>query len=310
MKTNYLNTAAVFTKISIIWIALAILMLNLFSCKDEPEDLPNLIEEGITGSLLWKFTDDNVLTISGRGEMLNYGYDYDSDSNWINTPWYSYRDVIKTVVIDNGVTSIGDHAFEECLKLKSITIPNGVISIGDYAFWKCFKLTNISLPNSITSIGTCAFVNCFGLTSITIPNSVTSIGTCAFYNCYGLTDIIMSSNVTSVEEGTFFNCYGLISIIIPNGVKNIDGSAFNLCSSLKNITISNSVTNIGNLAFYGCPEVTEITVKATTPPAVFNSRSFYYVNRAIPVYVPQESLELYKNADVWKEFTNLQGKVF
>ena len=93
------------------------------------------------------------------------------------------------VIISQGVTSIGEHAFRWCESLTLITIPNGVTSIGDSAFSGCKSLTSITIPNSVTSIGKSAFFWCGSLTSITIPNSVTSIGEDAFSGCVSLKSI-------------------------------------------------------------------------------------------------------------------------
>ena len=96
-----------------------------------------------------------TLTISGTGDMYSY-------SNDPNRPWHNYRTSIKKVEIDNGVTSIGYHAFDGCTGLTSVTIPNSVTSIGDYAFYNCNRLTSVTIPNSVTSIGSYAFYGCSG----------------------------------------------------------------------------------------------------------------------------------------------------
>ncbi|MBP8593681.1 MAG: leucine-rich repeat domain-containing protein [Ruminococcus sp.] len=120
------------------------------------------------------------LTISGTGAM----YDYNGTN-----PWNGYNDNITSVVIENGITSIGELAFYSCKGLTSITIPDSVKSIGFGAFYDCTDLTSITLPDSVTSIGESAFQECTSLTSITIPDSVESIGIDAFYNCTGITDV-------------------------------------------------------------------------------------------------------------------------
>ena len=248
----------IFAKTSVVWVALAIFTLNMSSCKDE---LPKIIEEGITGSLSWKLTDDGILTISGLGEMLDYRFDF--ETRLTNTPWYPYQDIIKTVIIDNGITSIGDWAFYSCSSLKTITIPNSVTSIGNQAFACCYSLTDITLPNSITNIVHHTFAYCSGLTEITIPNSVEYIGHWAFYECSGL----------------------------------------------KTVVIGNGIIEIGERAFYACSALMEMTVKAVTPPYCIAGHDIFRGVQNIPVYVPQGSLQTYKNASVWGRF-NLQGKVF
>ena len=130
------------------------------------------IDSGTCGSTLtWKLTTDSTLTISGSGAMD----DYESYPNFNYAPWYSYRNTIRTIVIDNGVTTIGDEAFEDCGNLITVTLPNSLVSIGKSAFGWCTRLNPITLPNSLISIGDMAFSNCYRFTSITIPYNVTHI---------------------------------------------------------------------------------------------------------------------------------------
>jgi hypothetical protein len=141
---------------------------------------------------------------------------------------------------------------------------------------------NTIIPNSVTSIGNHAFYGCSGLTSITIPNSVTSIGDCAFDGC----------SMTSIE--------------IPNSVTNIGDWAFGWCSDLTLVIFGNSVSYIGKSAFCGCRKIASITCKAITPPTC-GSEAFDKISTSIPVYVPAESVNAYKNATEWKKFTKIQA---
>ena len=197
-------------------------------------DCDTVFEKGYTywneGNLTWKLDADGTLTISGTGAMKNYDYN-DNPS-----PVYNNSNV-KKVVIEDGVTSIGNSAFNECISLTSITIPDSVTSIGTYAFSGCRSLTSITIPDSVTSIGAYAFQSCSNLTSITIPDSVTSIGASAFNSCSGLT-----------------------SITIPDSVTSIGNFAFSYCISLTSITIPDSVTSIGSYAFYNCKNLTTISL--------------------------------------------------
>ena len=115
--------------------------------------------EGNNGdNLTWILDDEGVLTISGTGAMASW--------NWKGSPWYANKDKIESVVIEDGVTSIGANAFDGCSGLTSITIPSSVTSIGEYTFYGCSGLTSITIPNSVTSIGTSAFSGCSGLTRV------------------------------------------------------------------------------------------------------------------------------------------------
>ena len=153
-------------------------------------------------NLTWSLDNEGTLTISGTGEMNNYVYFYDSDIG------KGYRQSIKRVVIEEGVTSIGDNAFTtNCRGITDVTIPDSVTSIGESAFEGC-ALTSINLPEGVTSIGPGAFMDC-KLTSINLPDSVTSIGGNAFTNC-ALKSVTIPRNVSSIGKKAF-NSYDLES---------------------------------------------------------------------------------------------------
>ena len=233
-------------------------------------------------------TSTGVLTISGTGKMTDYYYS-------TNSPFYDNAS-IKSVVIESGVTSIGDFVFGDCTSLKSVTIPNSVTSIGYMAFDNCTSLKSVTIPGTVTSIGKHAFCQCSSLLSIEvsdnnknyssfdgvlfnkdktelitypagkpndtyeIPNSVTSIGEWAFEYCESLTDITIPNSVTNIGDFAFEYCESLTDITIPNSVTSIDYAAFCHCTSLKSVTIPDSVTSIGNAAFSGCTSLTGVKI--------------------------------------------------
>jgi uncharacterized protein YjdB len=230
---------------------------------------------GTTGQLIWSL-DGGALTIIGSGAMPNY---YSS-----SIPWYSYRSIITTVNIQDGVTTIGSVAFYGCSSLTSITIPNSVTTIGDYAFEGCTGLTSITIPNSVTTIGERAFYGCSSLTSITIPNSVTTIGDYAFNGCSSLTSITIPNSVTTIESYAFYVCTSLTSITIPESVTTIGGSAFSGCTSLTSVTIPNSVTTIGDYAFAGCTSLTSITIGNSV--TTIGNNAFYGCSSLTSITIP------------------------
>ena len=187
--------------------------------------------------------------------------------NMFSNPLYYARHLysdenteIKELVIPDGVTSVGGHAFEDCRELISVTIPNSVISIEEYAFAACKGLTSVTIPNSVASIGYGAFSDCSGLTSVNIPNSVKKIGDHAFNGCSGLTSVTIPDSVTSIGSFAFYVCSGLTSVTIPNSVKKIGNYAFGYCKGLTSVTMSDSVASIGDKAFYNCYKLTSITI--------------------------------------------------
>ena len=203
-------------------------------------------------NVTWEYNSTSkTLTISGTGAMKDYNSAPD---------WSTYKQNIEKIVIDSGVTSIGNSAFSSCSSLTSVTIPNSVTSIGDSAFSSCSSLTSVTIPNSVTSIGDSAFSSCSSLTSVTIPEGVTSIGNTTFFNCSALTSVNIPSTVTSIGINTFRNCQALTSVTIPNSVTNIGNNAFMGCSALTSVDIPSGVISIGEATFSGCSKLTSVTI--------------------------------------------------
>ena len=220
---------------------------------------------GYNSNVTWKLTSDGTLTISGTGYM--------ADFEWDGTPWCSVSSQVKSVVIKDGVTSIGDCAFGGCISLTSVSIPDGVISIGFAAFESCSLLTGVTIPNSVTGIGDYAFGYCSSLISVTIPGSVTSIGEAAFAG--GSTSVNVSrenKNYCSVDGGLYNKQKTTIlhpgkiqngTFRIPDGVTSIGDYAFDGYRSLTNVTIPDSVTNICYGAFLDCIKLTDVYYDGT-----------------------------------------------
>lgn len=209
---------------------------------------------------------------------------------------------LTSVTIPNSVNEIGYDAFSNCHSLTNVTIPNSVISIGDYAFKSCSGLTSIDIPNSVTSIGNGAFNACSSLTSATIGSGVTSISDYTFYSCTSLTGVTIPDGVTSIGNRTFFYCDSLTSVTMPNSVTSIGNGAFIYCFSLTSVTIPNSVTSISNNAFYYCSSLSALTVDATTPPTL-GENALNYTNDC-PIYVPAQSVDAYKQASGWNNYSS------
>ena len=203
-------------------------------------------------ALTWTLNDAGVLTVMGTGAM----WDYDS---WNVEPGWRYENV-KTVILLEGVTSIGAYAFYYCDDLANVYISGTVTSIGEYAFYEMKNLTSLSLPEGIQSIGESAFENCSGLTALTIPDSVTQLDSGAFSDCYNVRELVLGSGITAINSDAFYGWTALTSVTIPDSVTSIGSRAFYFCTALEEIVIPDSVTTIGKEAFQLCDSLTRVVL--------------------------------------------------
>ena len=180
-------------------------------------------------------TETGVLTISGTGKMTDYSAE--------DCP-FNNRAYIKSVIIENGVISIGNYAFSYFGSLTNVTIPNSVTSIGYDAFNYCKSLTSVTIPDSVTSIGEVAFSSCTSLTSVTIPNSVTSIGDCAFEDCYFTFENFVNNSNVELNDSSKPMIVDTDDkgICIKNNVLVKMRPAY----AIGEVTIPNTVTSIGD----------------------------------------------------------------
>lgn len=253
-------------KILSVTIILSMLLLTLIPLS------VNAATSGTCGdNLAWILDSNGTLTISGTGAMPDW--DYGRQTPWSNNG--SNNSKITEVIIEDGVTTIGNCAFEELRKLESITLNDDIQSIGNYAFNNCYglKMTRVVLPYSLTSIGKYAFFGC-NISIIDIPSTVTSIGINAFAYCENLEELRADGNsyysslngnlyngdqtklIQYVEDDTTFT--------IPNSVTTIGEWAFyNYNNSLTTITIPETVTKIESSAFYKCSQLKEVIYGGT-----------------------------------------------
>ena len=202
---------------------LALLMVCSLLPVSAAADAP---KSGTCGdNLTWTLDDAGVLTISGTGDMYNY-----PDSN---VPWKAYVGSITSVVVESGVTSIGERAFQACTAIKTISLPGSVTSIGKCAFLACMKLESVNIPSGVKVISDFTFSQCQSLKSIKLPEGITSIGNQALQGCDELTSIILPSTVTSIGVQAFMLCRNLKSICIPAGVTK---TGYGLFAESNNLT--------------------------------------------------------------------------
>lgn len=206
----------------------------------------NIIASGYCGgegdgtNLTWTLDSAGTLTISGSGIMADYSY-----STVAPRPWESYMNSIKTLIVQNGVTSIGKMAFYfdniNHSNLEKMELSENLVTIGYRAFYNCSKLNDFNLPKNLAFLGEYAFQNCSSITELYIPETLTEI-----------------------RPFTFSGCSGLTSVVIPEGVEEIGNNAFSKCINLEHVVLPESLIRVSASwelsdrpgAFYGCPKLT------------------------------------------------------
>ena len=216
----------------------------------------------------WELDQQGVLTIYGEGAMKNYTYKSEM-------PWYKYLSKIQKVVIEKGVTTIGDYAFYGMTDTIEITIPEGVTTIGEYAFKNSTKIAEVKLPSTLKKLGQSAFYGCTSLSKIAIPEGLYTIWGYTFKNCTSLAEVTLPSTLIKIDEAAFYGCSSLKKIEIPEDVSIIGIYCFKNCSNLSEISLPESMTKIREAAFYGTA-ITEITI----PDSVTAIGSYAFKNCA------------------------------
>ena len=267
-------------------------------------------------NLTWELCD-STLTISGTGAMANYPA--------LNMPWKDYRTSITSVIISEGVTTIGAYAFSGCSHLTSLTVPSSLTSVGQNAFTSCWAMESVyisdleawcnidfgtydSSPFSRNGYliyvgGGDLYVNGTKVTTLTIPDGITEIKHHAFYGFAGITSIDFNQ-VTSIGNEAFNGCHGLSEVTIPEGVTAIGQYGFSYCSHLQSISIPASVSSLGTSMLAANNMLTDIHVHWTENiPAWPENFTKKNPQSSITLHIPCAAIELYQDADGWKDYT-------
>ena len=231
----------------------------------------------------------------------------------------SYDIEIPTELDQHPVTGLGEYSFAAnpydghqgnllCSKIRSVTIQQNVTSIGDRAFDGCSALTTLSLGEKIKTIGNYAFENCTSLTGVTIPQSVTSIGYYAFEGCTHLNPLTIKGPITSMGNYAFAGSTYLTSLTLYDDIQTIGNFAFLGSTSLKTVTLPKNLTSIGEYAFANCSELESITipekVKTINPKTFADCSKLEYIILPAGLTTFADSLEncrpecvIYSNKD-------------
>ncbi len=221
----------------------------------------------------------------------------------------TYKNGIGTIVFDAPVTSVSVSAYYNSTTelgaetLKSIALPEGVTTIGEYAFQHCSSLVHIIIPRSLTRVGSVAFYG-YGFTS-----SIQRV------DAYDLTDWCKisfkgdGSNPLRSGGRLYMNGVEVSELTIPSDITTLYFAAFAGCSSITSVTIHENVTQIRAYAFGYCNNLKTVYCESTTPPAISRSNGGYwngFIRNASGrlIYVPRESVDAYKTADGWSDYAD------
>lgn len=207
-----------------------------------------------------------------------------------------YGCVSLTTINFPSVTHIGGDAFYGCSSLTDISIPL-VKEVGSQAFSNCSSLKDIELP-LITTINHWTFGNCSNLTSVKVP-SITEVATDAFYNCSSLKEVIGLENVITIKSSAFCGCSSLESVNLLK-VVSVGDNAFN-GTLITNVSLPATLQSLGAGNFCN---VAKIVLASTTPPVLTDGFDDHAFSSFTTFLVPETSLEVYRNADVWKKYAS------
>ena len=218
---------------------------------------------------------DRELVVAGEGATYSM-YEVDYLETVI---WDFWTEGFDTVIVEDGITKLGNSGFEGMTNITSITLPNTLEEIGDSTFRGCTGIKSVVIPNSVMTLGDMAFYTCDGLKTLTLSSALTEIPSYAFAECSNLQNFVIPGNVQTIASSAFYNCVSLTELVIPASVTNLSGfggctglqkitfnnaqigyNAFSNCSGLKNLVIPENITEIGDNAFSGCTGLTEIVI--------------------------------------------------
>lgn len=271
------------------------------------------VDDKLSDNVRYSFdSSTGTLTITGSGEMYDY-YDR-TEREEVYSPFTENSNKIKTVIINEGITTIGVMAFYACDHISSVTIPDSVTGLGNDAFYGCSHITSLTLPDSITYIGPEAFCSCSNLTSVNIPKNISEIDSEAFYECYKITSLTIPDNVSLIGDNAFtkicnVNYNGSLTSKDNWGARTLNGYEdenglwyydedkyyLTACPDKKaSVLIPDSVTSIGDYAFYQCNNITSITLPdGLTDIGV---GAFFGCSRLTGISIPDSVVDIYDYA--------------
>lgn len=207
----------------------------------------------------WQFTPDKRLIISGEGDI--------QDAMSVPAGWYDFRDDIQTIIIEEGITSVGVMCFYQLPNVSSVSLPSTLTSIGECAFTFCTNLKTVNIPDNVVSIDASAFDQC-AVESLSLPDGIKTIGRFAFRGCQ-LTAVDIPDSVTSLGQGAFFSNSRLEEVNVPDTLTAMN-YAFGK-SAITSITIPEHIEYISEMEFLECNDLTEVKIPYGAKSIKFNA---------------------------------------
>lgn len=208
----------------------------------------------------------------------------------------------------NDCNAIIDSETNELLVGGNLTvIPDDVVGIKDYTFTNCTGLTSVRIPDRVTYIGEYAFQGCSGITDLYIGKSVKLIDDGAFNSCTSLTRVDLPNSLITLNDYAFSYCTALRELSFGTSLVTIGDGAFNACSALTEVVMPKSLQRINRSSFSGTTQMNSITCLALTPPSCNYDHYIFSTASTATLYVPEESLEAYQQATLWKRFKTIVG---
>ena len=236
---------------------------------------------------------------------------FDDPEDYYNSHYFEKLTITKGEISRYGFSSI-----RECENLKELDMSGAEnTAIPEGVFYDHYKLEKVELPSQLETIGYKSFAGCTALKEIVIPETVTTIGTSAFEDCRKLENVVFEGSEGAIEELTvsletigdwaFYNCHNLKLIDIPEGVTTLGDAAFYGCTYLEALALPASLKSMGDNTFALCENLKAMYVWAEIPPSLFE-KTFYNVDRSIPIVITESAWKAYSEAEYWNEFINLQ----
>lgn len=263
---------------------LAVLVTGIFTLQSRSRRMPE--DSGPFGAgLSWAFdADTGTLTISGKGDMP----DMDSEDP---APWSQYAEDISHVVVEKGITRIGDFTFFEQNSLRSVRCERGIREIGFYAFGRCDSLEEVSLSRGLKVIEPYAFESCDSLTRIRLPYGVENISG-GFYGCSGLESVFLPDTVTDITSA-FTSCSSLVSIRVPGSVTE-GRTAFQYCQALKEVVLEAGNRTVYFGMFADCSALEAVSLPYGLE--IVDASAFAHCEKLTSVTIPKTVTELGQGA--------------